>query len=146
MILKIKKINPEATIPKYATSGASGLDLMSVEKYNIFAGEKQLVKTGIALEIPEGYVGHVCSRSGLALKSGVFVLNAPGIIDPDYKGDTDEIGVILFNTGSDFKEFIVEKGDRIAQLVIVPAPKFEIYEVESLNNNSRGGFGSTGKK
>lgn len=144
-ILKIKKIKENAVLPQYMTKGSIGLDLSSTQEYNIKAGQQVLIKTGIALEIPYGYVGLVCSRSGLALKEGVFTLNSPGIVDPDYRGETDEVGVILYNTGSVHDEYHVKKGDRVAQLVLVPAPQFEIEEVDVLENNSRGGFGSTGK-
>ena len=144
-VLKIKKTNKEAVLPEYATIGSVGLDLRATAEYNIPAGKHQLVKTGIAVEIPYGYVGQVCSRSGLAFKDGLQVLNAPGIIDPDYRGNEDEIGVILYNTGSIHEEYVVKKGDRVAQLVLVPAPQFSIIEVDNLESEARGGFGSTGR-
>ena len=144
MNLKIKKIKDDAVVPFYATEGSVGLDLSAISEYNIKAGEQKLIKIGLAIEIPYGFVGMVCSRSGLALKEGLMVLNAPGIIDPDYRGDTDEVGVILYNTGSVHDEYHVKKGDRVAQLVLVPAPQFVIEEVDALENTNRGGFGSTG--
>lgn len=144
-VLKIRKINKNAVIPEYATHGSVGLDLRSIGEYNIKAGKQVLIKTGHAVEIPYGYVGLVCSRSGLALKDGLMVLNSPGIIDPDYRGDNDEVGVILYNTGSVHEEYLVKPGDRIAQLVLIAAPQFNIQEVENLGNDNRGGFGSTGK-
>lgn len=143
--LRMRKIRPDAVIPEYATEGAAGLDLRSIAEYNIPAGKYVLVKTGLAIEIPSGYVGDVRSRSGLAAKDGLMVLNSPGTIDSDYCGDMDEVGVILFNTGSVHENYKVNIGDRVAQLVLVPAPQFEIVEVESLGNKDRGGFGSTGK-
>ena len=124
-----------------ATPGAAGLDLYARESASIGAGGRALVPCGIKAEIPPGYCGMVCSRSGLALKHGVFVLNAPGIIDSDYRG---EIGAILQNAGSDV--FAVMPGDRIAQLLIVPIAMMEVRIVESLSSTERGahGFGSTG--
>jgi len=143
--LKIRKINCDAYIPEYSTHGAVGLDLRAVSDYNIKANNHEVVWTGIAMMIPYGFVGMVCPRSGLAAKDGLTVLNAPGIIDPDYRGDNDEVGVILYNTGSKHDIYNVKKGDKVAQLVLVPSPRFEIIEVEKLDDGDRGGFGSTGK-
>jgi len=145
-ILKIKKIDNDAILPQYMTKGSVGLDLKAIHEYNIKAGQQVLIKTGIAIEIPYGYVGLVCSRSGLAIKEGVFILNSPGIIDPDYRGDNDEVCAILYNTGSKHEEYHVNKGDRVAQLVLVPAPQFKLEEVETLGNDDRGGLGSTGNE
>ena len=142
--LKVKRIHLDAIVPEYATKGSAGLDLRAITEYNVLPGKTVLIKTGLAVEIPIGYVGNVCSRSGLALKQGIFVLNSPGIIDNDYNGDNDEIGVILHNAGEN--DFIVNVGDRIAQLVISPAPKVYVVEVENLNEKDRGGFGTTGKE
>lgn len=143
-ILKVKR-NNDVVLPKYMTKGAAGIDLRSIGEYNIPAGKQILVKTGIAIKIPENFVGLVCSRSGLALKDGLFTLNSPGIIDSDYCGNDDEIGVILFNTGSVHNIYRVNTGDRVAQLVLVPTIQCEIEEVEYLDDKNRGGFGSTGK-
>jgi dUTP pyrophosphatase len=144
-VLKVRKTKPEASVPQYATKGSVGLDLRALEEYNIPAGTQRVIWVGLAVEIPYGYVGMVCSRSGLAAKDGLFILNSPGIIDPDYRGDNDEIGVILYNTGSPHLNYHVNDGDKVAQLVLVPAPQFEILEVETLGNEDRSGFGSTGK-
>jgi dUTP pyrophosphatase len=146
MALKMKKIKPEAEIPKYATIKSAGLDLKAVGEYNIPAGQQQVVWTGLAIQIPGMCMGMVCSRSGLAAKDGVFVANSPGIIDADYCGDNDEVGVILYNTGSVHENFQVKTGDRIAQLIITSLyNNFYIEEVETLGNEDRSGFGSTGK-
>ncbi len=145
LVLKVKKIKEEAIIPSYSTQGSVGLDLRAIKEYNIKAGEQALIKTGLAVEIPYGYVGFVCSRSGMAIKDGLFVLNSPGVVDPDYRGENDEVGVILYNTGSIHKEYNVKAGDKVAQLVISLAPQFKIEKVNSLNNEDRGGFGSTGR-
>lgn len=129
------------TAPKYATHGDAGADLVSSEDVRIAAHQRVLVKTGIKIAIPEGYVGLVHPRSGLALKHGITVLNAPGTIDAGYRG---EVGVILFNTGS--LDFEVKAGDRIAQLVIqkVEYAEFEIVDALTDTDRGDGGFGSTG--
>ena len=128
-------------MPSYAREGDAGADLVANESAIIPAGGRGLVKTGLKIAIPSGYVGLVHPRSGLALKSGITVLNTPGTVDAGYRG---EVGVILFNTTAE--DFLVSVGDRIAQLVIqqVSIASFEV--VESLDETSRGvgGFGSTG--
>lgn len=139
MTVKIQTVGEN--IPKYATRGDAGADLVSSEKHVLFAGQRALVKTGIKIAIPEGYVGLVHPRSGLALKHGITVLNAPGTIDAGYRG---EVGVILLNTSS--QTFFIEPGDRIAQLVIQKVEYAEFVSVETLESTDRGdgGFGSTG--
>ena len=146
--LKVRKIDPNAILPQYANygRGSAGLDLRAISDYNIGSNDKETIWTGIAIEIPFGYAGLVCPRSGLAAKEGITVLNAPGIIDPDYRGNDDQIGVILYNTGSKHENYHVETGDKVAQLVIVPAPHFDVVEVQNLSGVNRDGFGSTGKK
>lgn len=145
MIVKIKKLNDEARIPKYGTAEAAGADLYSCIEENtlIKAGETVMIKTGIALEIPKGYVGLVYARSGLAFKKGIAPSNKVGVIDSDYRG---EIMVALHNHSKE--DYVVEKGERIAQLVIAPYIFADFEEVEELDKTDRnvGGFGSTGKK
>ena len=139
--LGFKKLHPAAKLPKYAHDGDAGMDVCAVESGVIFPKDRALVKTGLCAEIPHGYEIQVRSRSGLALKQGVFVLNSPGTVDENYRG---EIGVILTNLGnSDFK---FEQGDRIAQLVLSPVTRAETFEVEEVSETERGsgGFGSTG--
>ena len=141
--VKVKRINEAAIIPQYAHKGDAGLDLFSVEEKNITPGETALVHTGIQIELPEGTEAQIRPRSGLALKYSITVLNSPGTIDEGYRG---EIGVILINHGKfDFK---VEKGTKIAQMVIKPVLKVSIVEVDELGTTERaeGGFGSTGLK
>lgn len=128
--------------PAKTTEGAAGFDLQAVHDEIVGPGQWRIIKTGFAWQIPAGFVGMVCSRSGLALKHGVTVLNAPGIIDPDYVG---EVCVILHNVGA--LPFKVQRGDRIAQLLIAPAPGgCCTIEVAELPETKRGaaGFGSTG--
>ena len=141
MKIDLVKNSNIAVVPKLATEGSAGADLCSSVEVTIYPGETKLVKTGINISIPLGYAGFVCSRSGLALKQNVFVLNAPGIIDSDYTGD---VGVILHNASDD--RFVVKPGDRIAQLLIVKCDYFWFNEVAELQKTERGdgGFGSTG--
>jgi dUTP pyrophosphatase len=142
MVLKIKKLNKEAVIPAYQTKEAAGFDLHSIEDVIIKPGERKLIGTGLAFEIEFGYEVQIRPRSGLAYKHGITVLNTPGTIDSDYRG---EIKVLLINHGSE--AFEIKEGERIAQAVIAPVVQAEIVEVEELNETDRGagGFGSTGK-
>lgn len=130
-------------LPAYATPGSSGLDIRANESVSIKPGDHHAVTTGLFVEIPEGYEAQIRPRSGLAFKNGVTVLNAPGTIDSDYRG---EIKVILVNLGD--VNFVVEPGDRIAQMVIAPVTRAEMVRVEELNDTQRagGGFGSTGRR
>ena len=130
-------------LPTHATAGAAGADIVSAEDAVIEPGAIHAVATGIALAIPEGYEGQVRPRSGLALKHGVTVLNAPGTIDADYRG---ELKVILINHGP--QPFRVARGDRVAQLVVAAVAPVTFERVEALSDTARaaGGFGSTGVK
>jgi dUTP pyrophosphatase len=144
-ILKIKRLenNPDFTLPKYETAGSAGMDLQAAisEPIILKPGEIKLVKTGIAIALEIGFEAQIRPRSGLALKNGLTVLNTPGTIDSDYRG---EICVILINHSAvDFK---IERGMRIAQMIIAEYKQAKIIEVESLDETARGegGFGSTG--
>lgn len=130
------------TLPMHLTDGAAGFDLQSSRDEIIAPGDRCIVPTGFAWEIPRGYVGMVCPRSGLAATYGVTVLNAPGIVDSDYRG---EVGVLLVNLSSIPQQ--IKRGDRIAQMVIAPALHgISVQEVDELSTTQRGdgGFGSTG--
>ncbi len=128
--------------PEYMTPGAAGMDLFAACQVDIPAGEWRTVPAGIRLEIPPDHVGMICSRSGLASRQGVVVLNAPGIIDSDFRG---EVKVILINLSKE--DCKINVGDRIAQMVVTPYVRFKIIETAYLTTTSRGdnGFGSTGK-
>ena len=141
MKLKIKNLS-DNPMPCYKNPGDSGMDICSNEDVRVLAFNWKLISTGIYLEIPEGYEVQVRSRSGLAFKFGLMVLNSPGTIDSGYRG---EIKVILKN--HDHHSYDVQKGDRIAQLVMAPITKAEIEEITELSTTERndGGFGSTGK-
>lgn len=143
MILKVKKLREDAMLPKYAKEGDAGADIFAVEPIIVPANGRALVKTGIAIELEHNSEAQVRGRSGLALKNGITVLNSPGTIDEQYRG---EVGVILFNTTDE--PFEVNKYDRIAQLVVKPVTQAHIIEVDELTETSRGenGFGSTGVK
>jgi dUTP pyrophosphatase len=139
--IKIKKLHPDVETPKYATEGASGIDLISYEDYYLKTKEIKLVQTGLSVEIPLGYEMQIRPRSGLALKKGIIILNTPGTVDSDYRG---EIGVILINHSNE--NHFIAKGDRIAQAVINKIERAILIEVDRLSDSHRGsgGFGSTG--
>jgi len=133
---------PPLPLPCYMTAGSAGIDLLADEAVTLAPGERRLVPTGIALQIPPGFEGQVRPRSGLALRHGIGMVNAPGTIDSDYRG---ELGVLLVNHGQGRVE--LGRGERIAQLVIAPVIRAELVLAEALSPSERGegGFGSTGK-
>ena len=140
----VKRLDSKVKIPQYKTSGSSGMDLMAFVKNSIKIEPNtlELVPTGLSVAIPEDLEIQIRPRSGLAAKSSISVLNTPGTIDSDYRG---ELKIILFNHGN--KDFIVNNNDRIAQMVLAPVIKMELEEVDQLPETIRGsgGFGSTGK-
>ena len=135
------RLDAGLSLPVYAKPGDAGLDLRASETSMIAPGERRLVPTGLAVAIPEGHAGFVLPRSGLAMQKGVTVLNAPGLIDSGYRG---ELKVLLINHG--VETVAIERGERIAQLVIQPVVDARLVEVERLPESARGegGFGSTG--
>ncbi len=141
----IKRSSRKVIIPKYETSGSSGMDIAAHldKKIEIFPGKKAIIPTGFSLSIPNGFEIQIRPRSGLAAKKGISVLNTPGTIDSDFRG---EIKVILINLGNE--SFIVENEARIAQMVLCPVIIADLQEVDELNETARGtgGFGSTGAK
>jgi len=128
-------------LPSYETSGSAGMDVRAAENIVIAPGHRGLVGTGLAFAIPQGYEIQVRPRSGLALKKGIGIPNSPGTIDSDYRG---ELKIILLNHGEE--DFIIERGDRIAQIVVAPVQRGVLVEVADLDETERGsgGFGSTG--
>ena len=140
----VKRLNSKVNLPEYKTSGSSGVDLMAFidSPIKIAPNTLELVPTGLSIAIPEDLEIQIRPRSGLAAKSSIGVLNAPGTIDSDYRG---ELKIILFNHGN--KDFIVNSNDRVAQMVLTPVIKMELEEVDQLPITIRGsgGFGSTGK-
>ena len=141
MTLRFKRIHPDAVLPSYAHPSDAGMDVRSVADLTIAPGTRALVPTGLVMLLPPLYEAQVRPRSGLALKSGVTVLNTPGTIDSGYRG---EVGVILANLGD--VPFEVKKGDKVAQIVIAPVTQPEIVETDVIDETDRGagGFGSTG--
>jgi len=141
--IRVKKLHSQAIVPVYMTEHAAGMDLCTVvdEPVVLAPGERALLPTGLAMEIPPGYEGQVRPRSGLALKKGIALVNSPGTIDADYRG---EIGIIIINHGSEPVEIM--PGDRVAQLIVAPVTRAVLIEVEDLTDTGRnsGGFGHTG--
>lgn len=150
--VKYKKLRPDAVVPKYQTRGAAGVDLHAVmpksQAYDglvpmvvLYPGDYRVVYTGLAIELPPGYEAQIRPRSGLAAKHGISVVNAPGTVDADYRG---EIGITLINHGPE--KFVIKPGDRIAQMVVMPVPTVEFEEASELGDTERGagGLGSTG--
>lgn len=139
--IKVEKIHPDAIIPTQATPGSAGFDLHSIKSHVIKSNGTIIIDTGLRFELPEGYLMYISSKSGLAAKNGLCVLNSPALIDSDYRG---EVSVIIHNT--DKLEYYVAKGQKIAQAVILPYPKVIITEGKVGVNTQRGenGFGSTG--
>jgi len=141
--VQFRRMRPDAIVPRYMTAGAAGLDLCAAidAPVAIEPGARVAISTGLALAIPDGHEGQVRPRSGLAREHGITVVNAPGTIDSDYRG---EVHVPLINLGP--KAFTIERGMRIAQMLILPVPKVKMIEVKSLDKTARGerGFGHTG--
>lgn len=142
MTLKVRRLDGRARLPRRAYPGDAGLDLYALEDAALDPGERASVRTGIAVEIPDGEAGLVLPRSGLAARHGIALVNAPGLIDSGYRG---EVRVLLLNTDRD-SAFTITAGDRIAQLVLVKVQTPEVVEVEDLAVSERGagGFGSSG--
>jgi dUTP pyrophosphatase len=138
--LAVRRLRDDATLPAQAYAGDAGLDLAACGRHEVAPGERAVIPTGIAVEIPEGYGGFVLPRSGLAARNGITLLNAPGLIDSGYRG---EVQVVFHNTDSE-TTFVVEPGMRVAQLVLLPVPEVALVERE-LAASERGerGFGSS---
>ena len=139
--LAIRRLRADAVIPERAYAGDAGLDLAACERVELAPGARAVVGTGLAVAIPDGYAGFVQPRSGLAARHGITIVNTPGLVDSGYRG---ELRIILLNTDA-AEPFVVERGMRIAQLVVVPIPEFELLEVAELPESERGvrGFGSS---
>jgi dUTP pyrophosphatase len=142
MLLDVKRLDPDLPLPRYARASDAGLDLHAAARVVIAPGARAVVGTGLAVAIPPGFAGFVLPRSGLALRRGVTVLNAPGLVDAGYRG---ELQVLLINHDAT-ESVTLERGERIAQLVVQAVEHVELVEVEDLSASERGagGFGSTG--
>jgi dUTP pyrophosphatase len=141
-VLDVRRLDPDLALPGYAHPGDAGLDLYAADTTTLQPGERALVPCGIVVAVPEGHVGLVHPRSGLAVDHGLTVLNAPGTIDAGYRG---ELKVLLINLGQDAVE--IQHGQRIAQLLLLPVALVDVREVDRLDSTARGsgGFGSTGR-
>jgi dUTP pyrophosphatase len=143
--VKVRRVGqrgPPLDLPRYETAGSAGMDLRADEPFTLAPGERRLVPTGLAVELPPGHEGQVRARSGLAVRQGIALVNAPGTIDSDYRG---EVKVLLVNLGQEPASFA--RGDRVAQLVVAPVARAELVLVDDLADSARGGggFGSTGQ-
>ena len=138
----ITRLDPAVPLPAYARPGDAGVDLAAAEDVDLEPGERAVVRTGIAIALPDGYAGFVHPRSGLAARHGITVLNAPGTVDADYRG---EVSVLLINHGD--APFAIRRGERIAQMVIAPVAQAQLVAVDQLSTTDRGsgGYGSTGR-
>lgn len=143
MTLRVRRLDPAAVLPRRAHPGDAGYDLCALEALTLGPGERAMVRTGIAIELPEGHAGWVVPRSGLAARHGIALVNAPGLIDAGYRG---EVRVLLLNTDRE-TAFDVRPRERIAQLVVAAVAAPEVVEVDALPDTARGGggFGSTGR-
>jgi dUTP diphosphatase len=139
--LPVRRLRDEAILPTHAYVGDAGVDLAACDRHEVGPGERAVIATGLALEIPEGYAGFVLPRSGLAARHGITLLNAPGLIDSGYRG---EVQVVFHNTDA-ADTFVVEPGMRIAQLVVLAVPELRLVEQAELAHSERGerGFGSS---
>jgi dUTP pyrophosphatase len=142
MRVRITRLNPSVPLPVYGTAGAAAFDLAAAEDLEVPAGAIRLVGTGLVIHVPEGYFLAILARSSTPVKRGLIVANGVGVIDPDYCGPDDEIRIQLLNITE--KPVTVRSGDRLAQGILLPAPRVEWEETEVSAGESRGGFGSTG--
>lgn len=142
MLLRIKRLRPDVGLPAPATSGAAGFDLAAADEVEIPPGQIRLVGTGLVIAVPSGHFLGIFARSSTPLKRGLLVANGVGVIDADYCGPEDEIKVQVLNVTS--QPVVVQRGDRLAQGIVLPAPRIEWDEVVDLAAPTRGGFGSTG--
>jgi dUTP pyrophosphatase len=143
MRLKIRRVDPTIPLPTYGTDEAAGFDLAAAHEVAIAPGQIALVRTGLIIEVPTGHFLGIFARSSTPLKRGLLVANGVGMIDPDYSGPNDEIMLQLLNfTGTEVR---VHRGDRLAQGVVLPAPRVTWHEVSEIRPATRGGFGATGR-
>ena len=142
MRLKIRRLDPTVSLPCYATDEAAGFDLSASHDVTIAPGEVALVRTGLVIEVPTGHFLAIFARSSTPLKRGLTVANGVGVVDPDYSGPNDEVMILVRNFTA--RAVQIERGDRLAQGIILPAPRVSWQEVSDLREITRGGFGSTG--
>jgi dUTP pyrophosphatase len=142
MRLKIRRLDPTIALPAYGTDEAAGFDLAAAQDVTITPGQIALVRTGLVIEVPTGHCLAIVARSSTPLKRGLMVANGVGIVDPDYSGPNDEVMIQLLNlTRTDVQ---IRRGDRLAQGIVLPAPRVTWHEVSEIRDVTRGGFGGTG--
>ncbi len=142
MRLKIRRLDPTVSLPAYGTDEAAGFDLAAAHDVRVAPGQIALVRTGLVIEVPTGHFLGIFARSSTPLKRGVMIANGVGVIDPDYSGPNDEVMVQVLNfTAADV---VIARGDRLAQAVVLPAPRVTWEEVSEIRQATRGGFGATG--
>jgi dUTP pyrophosphatase len=142
MRLKIKRLDPTVSLPSYGTGESAGFDLAAAHDITIAPHTIALVRTGLVVEVPSGHFLAIFARSSTPLKRGLIVANGVGVIDPDYSGPADEVMIQLLNVTD--REVSVKRGDRLAQGVVLPAPRVTWCEVDEIRQDTRGGFGATG--
>ena len=142
MRLKIKRLDPTIPLPTYGTDEAAGFDLAAASDVTIGPGQIALVRTGLIIEVPTGHFLAIFARSSTPLKRGLAVANGVGVIDPDYSGPNDEVMIQVLNFTK--VDVVVRRGDRLAQAIVLPAPRVSWHEVEEIRGMTRGGFGATG--
>jgi len=140
--VRIHRLHPDAVIPKYQTDGSAAFDLAAAERVVVAPGEVRLVPTGLVIEVPAGMFLGIFARSSTPLKRGLMVANGVGVVDSDYCGPDDEVKIAVVNVTP--KPVTIEPGDRIAQGILLPAPRVTWEEVDRVRSSSRGGFGATG--
>jgi dUTP pyrophosphatase len=140
--VRIHRLHPDAVIPKYQTEGSAAFDLAAAERVVVAPGEVRLVPTGLVIEVPAGMFLGIFARSSTPLKRGLMVANGVGVVDSDYCGPDDEVKIAVVNVTP--KPVTIEPGDRIAQGILLPAPRVTWEEVDRVRSSSRGGFGATG--
>ena len=142
MNVRIRRLRPHAMLPEYQTAGAAAFDLAAAEDATIQPGEVVLIPTGLAVQVPPGFFLAIFARSSTPLKRGLMVANGVGVVDPDYSGPEDEVRIAVINVRT--TPVAVARGERIAQGMVLPAPRVTWIEVDDLGTPSRGGFGATG--
>ena len=142
MRLKIRRLDPTVPLPSYGTNEAAGFDLAAAHDVRVAPGQIALVRTGLVIEVPTGHFLGIFARSSTPLKRGLMVANGVGVIDPDYSGPDDEVMVQVLNFTS--ADVLVKRGDRLAQAMVLPAPRVTWEEVAEIRPATRGGFGATG--
>ena len=143
MRLKIRRLDPTLPLPAYGTDEAAGFDLAAAHDVRVAPGQIALVRTGLVIEVPTGHFLGIFARSSTPLKRGLMVANGVGVIDPDYSGPNDEVMVQVLNFTA--AEVLIRRGDRLAQAMVLPAPRVTWEEVSEIRQATRGGFGATGR-